>query len=90
MNKKLRDANPQVREFDPHRCRQIRSDEFDGVPSEAFAELSFEARLALLILRTCSDKNGVFPFHPKTLKLRVFPHDNLDFAVIFRRAFEPW
>jgi hypothetical protein len=87
MSKKT-DNNPLLRQAEPHRFRQIRADEFDGVQGERMSELSIPARLALFALRTCSDKNGVFPWHPKTLKLRVYPHDNLDFEALLNELLE--
>jgi hypothetical protein len=39
-------------------------------------------RLAFAGLWTCCDKNGVFPWRPRALKLDVLPYDELDFAAV--------
>lgn len=45
---------------------------------EDVVEVSFVARLALIGLGVEADDKGVFPWKPKTLKMRVFPADNVD------------
>lgn len=45
---------------------------------EDFVELSSNARLLTLALRNLADDRGVFEWKPKSLKMEVFPADNID------------
>lgn len=53
---------------------------------EALCEAEFASklplRLAFIGLFTCCDREGRFRWRPRTLKLDVFPYDDIDFAAI--------
>ena len=49
---------------------------------EAFVAVSPLARLLALGLRNEADDEGVFPWKPLTLKMRLLPADNVDVAVL--------
>lgn len=45
---------------------------------EDFVALSMEARVFCLLLRCHADDQGVFEWKPKSLKMKIFPADNID------------
>ena len=45
---------------------------------EDFVELTFPARLLAIAVRNFCDDKGIFEWKPKTIKMQVFPADNLD------------
>ncbi len=45
---------------------------------ESFVECSFAARLFVIAVRNETDDNGIFEWKPKTLKMKLFPADNID------------
>lgn len=45
---------------------------------ENFVECSFAARLFVIAVRNETDDNGIFEWKPKTLKMKLFPADNID------------
>lgn len=49
---------------------------------EAERAAGLPLRLAFAGIWTCCDKNGVFPWRPRALKLDVLPYDDIDFAVV--------
>lgn len=49
---------------------------------EAERSAGLPLRLAFAGIWTCCDKNGVFPWRPRALKLDVLPYDDVDFAQV--------
>lgn len=49
---------------------------------EAERNAALPLRLAFIGLWTCCDKNGVFPWRPRALKLDVLPYDDVDFTAV--------
>ncbi|WP_202756571.1 hypothetical protein [Burkholderia cenocepacia] len=47
---------------------------------EAERETGLPLRIAFVGLFTCADREGRFKWRPRTLKLAVLPHDDLDFS----------
>lgn len=45
---------------------------------EDFVCLSFPARLLALALRNLADDHGIFEWKPRTIKMQLFPADNID------------
>lgn len=45
---------------------------------ENFVECSFAARLLIIAVRNETDDNGIFEWKPRTLKMKLFPADNID------------
>jgi hypothetical protein len=57
---------------------RIRSIHPEQWTDEAFVELSMQGRLLAIALRNFSDDKGIFEWKPKTLKMKVFPADDVD------------
>lgn len=57
---------------------RIRSLHPGQASDEDFVALSMEARVFCLLLRCHADDQGVFEWKPKTLKMKIFPADNVD------------
>lgn len=57
---------------------RIRSVHPGQATDEDFVCMSYEGRLAAIMLRCECDDQGVFEWKPLTLKMRLFPADNLD------------
>jgi hypothetical protein len=49
---------------------------------DAEIETKMPIRLAYIGLWTCCDKYGRFEWKPRTLKLKILPHDTVDFAAV--------
>ena len=49
---------------------------------EDFVSCSAYARLLAIALRTEADDNGVFEWKPLTIKMRIFPADNVDVSAL--------
>lgn len=49
---------------------------------EAESDEGFPLRVAYLGLQAVADKNGRFPWMPRTLKRQICPHDDLSFTVV--------
>jgi len=49
---------------------------------EAEKESGLPLRLAFIGLFTCCDREGRFPWRPRTLKLDVMPHDDIDMGAV--------
>lgn len=62
---------------------RIRSIHPDQWCDEDFVELPMEARLLAIALRNFADDKGVFEWKPKTIKMKIFPADdvNIDAAL---------
>ncbi|MFC6792712.1 hypothetical protein ACFQE0_26030 [Methylobacterium komagatae] len=61
---------------------RIRSIHPGWFTDEAWVSVSFEARLLGIGLWTECDDQGVFEWKPITIKMRLFPADNLDMAAL--------
>lgn len=61
---------------------RIRSTHPDFFTDEDVVEVSPLARLLLIGLGTQADDKGVFPWKPRTIKMRLFPADNLDLEAL--------
>lgn len=57
---------------------RIRSIHPDQWTDERFVDLSMEARILVIGLRNFADDNGVFEWKPKTIKMKIFPADDVD------------
>ena len=57
---------------------RIRSNHPGQWSDEDFVCLSFPARLLALALRNIADDHGIFEWKPRTIKMQLFPADNID------------
>jgi hypothetical protein len=57
---------------------RIRSLHPGQASDEDFVAMSVQARLFCLLLRCHADDQGIFEWKPKTLKMKIFPADNID------------
>lgn len=57
---------------------RIRSIHPDQWCDEEFVELPMEARLLAIGLRNFADDKGIFEWKPKTIKMKIFPADDVD------------
>lgn len=55
---------------------------------EDFVELSLAARLLCIAIRNFADDKGIFEWKPKTLKMKVFPADNIEVAALLEELVE--
>lgn len=55
---------------------------------ENYVSLSFAARLFLIGILTDADDHGVFEWKPATLKMRLFPADNIDVGPLLEELVE--
>lgn len=55
---------------------------------ESFVECSFPARLFVIAVRNDADDNGIFEWKPKTLKMKLFPADNIDIEKILEELIQ--
>lgn len=77
MNKAQKRNNPNLVPQTPRRIRQIRPEFWER---EEVAELPPWARLAFIGIWNFCDRLGRFHWRPRTLKVKIFPHDDVDFA----------
>lgn len=83
--KSYKKNNPELRQPKMQHIRNIKPEFFQH---EEVAELSVAARLAWIGLWTCCDKHGRFEWKPKSLKLKILPFDDIDFAALLTELAE--
>nr|WP_314074751.1 hypothetical protein [uncultured Roseococcus sp.] len=67
---------------------RIRSIHHGQWTDEAFVSCSMAARLLAIGVRNLADDQGVFPWKPLTLKMQLFPADNVDVSALLAELSE--
>ncbi len=80
---KFQANNSELRQPKMSHIRSIKPEYFYH---EGVTDMSIAARLMLPGIWTCCDKHGRFEWKPKTLKLKILPHDVLDFEALMLEA----